>query len=161
MTIYIGADHRGFALKASIAAALKGDGHEVIDVGAAALDPADDYPDFAHVVAEKVSAGVAMSATTAAGGGTEARGIVICGSGIGVDIVANKFDGVRSALAISADQIRAGRQDDDVNVLSLAADFIKPEDALNIVQVFISTPFKKEERFSRRLRKIAELENKP
>jgi len=86
------------------------------------------------------------------------RGIVICGSGIGVDVVANKFSGVRSALAISADQIRAGRQDDDVNVLSLAADFIKPEDALNIARVFISTPFKKEERFSRRLGKIAQIE---
>jgi ribose 5-phosphate isomerase B len=157
MTIYIGADHRGFALKASIAAALKGDGHEVIDVGAAALDPTDDYPDFARAVAEKVSAGVAASAAA----GDEARGILICGSGIGVDIVANKYKGVRSALAISADQIRAGRQDDDVNVLSLAADFTRPEAALNIARVFISTPFKKEERFSRRLRKIAELENKP
>jgi ribose 5-phosphate isomerase B len=157
MTIYIGADHRGFALKASIAAALKSDGYDVIDVGAAALDPDDDYPDFARAVAEKVSAGAAMSATA----GDEARGIVICGSGIGVDVVANKYKGVRSALAISAEQIRAGRQEDDVNVLSLAADFIKPEDALNIARVFISTPFKKEERFLRRLGKIAELENRP
>jgi ribose 5-phosphate isomerase B len=149
MIIYIGADHRGFALKASIVAVLKSDGHEVIDVGAAALDPGDDYPDFARAVAEKISAGA-----------PEVRGIVICGSGIGVDVVANKCKGVRSALAISADQIRVGRQDDDVNVLSLAADFIKPEDALNIAQVFLSTPFKKEERFSRRLGKITELENK-
>jgi len=161
MIIYIGADHRGFALKASIVAVLKSDGHEVIDVGAAALDPADDYPDFARAVAEKVSAGVAASADAVASDGDEVRGILICGSGIGVDIVANKYKGVRSALAISADQIRAGRQDDDVNVLSLAADFTRPEAALNIARVFISTPFKKEERFSRRLRKIAELENKP
>jgi ribose 5-phosphate isomerase B len=157
MIIYIGADHRGFAFKKILKEALKNDGHDVIDIGAAALDPADDYPDFAHAVAEKVSAGVAASAS----GGAETRGIVICGSGVGVDVVANKCKGVRSALAISADQIRAGRQDDDVNVLSLAADFIKPEDALNIARVFISTPFKKEERFSRRLRKIAELENRP
>ncbi len=157
MIIYIGADHRGCALKASIAAALKGDGYEVIDVGATALDPADDYPDFARVVAEKVSTAAAASAAA----GAETRGIVICGSGIGVDIVANKFKGVRSALAISAEQIRAGREDDDVNVLSLSADFTKPEDALNIARVFISTPFKKEERFSRRLGKIAELENMP
>jgi ribose 5-phosphate isomerase B len=158
MTIYIGADHRGFALKGSIVVALKGDGYEVIDVGAPMLDPVDDYPDFARAVAEKVAAATTLSATT---GVTEVRGIVICGSGIGVDVVANKYKGVRSALAISADQIRVGRQDDDVNVLSLAADFIKPEDALNIVHIFLSTPFKKEERFSRRLEKIVGLENKP
>jgi ribose 5-phosphate isomerase B len=158
MTIYIGADHRGFALKEVLKETLKKDGHEVIDLGAAALNPADDYPDFACAVAEKVMAIATLSATT---GITEARGIVICGSGIGVDIVANKCKGVRSALAIAAGQIRVGRQDDDVNVLSLAADFTKSEDALNMVQVFLSTPFKKEERFSRRLGKIVELENKP
>jgi len=161
MIIYIGADHRGFALKKILTEALKNDGHEVIDVGAAALDPADDYPDFARAVAEKVSAGVAASADAVASDGDEVRGILICGLGIGVDIVANKCKDVRSALAISTDQIRAGRQDDDVNVLSVAADFVKPEDALNIARVFISTPFKKEERFSRRLGKIAALESRP
>jgi ribose 5-phosphate isomerase B len=147
MIIYIGADHRGFYLKETLKQALRIDGYELIDLGNAESDGGDDYPDFASAVAEKV-----------AGTGEEVRGIVICGSGIGVDVVANKFSGVRSALAISADQIRAGRQDDDVNVLSLAADFIKPEDALNIARVFISTPFKKEERFSRRLGKIAQIE---
>jgi ribose 5-phosphate isomerase B len=162
MTIYIGADHRGFALKAIIAAALKNDGYEVIDVGAAALDPADDYPDFARAVAEKVSVGGAMSAGAVAGDAGEVRGIVICGSGIGVNIVANKYRSVRSALAISAEQIRAGRRDDDINVLSLAADFMEPEAALAAVRAFLLTPFKRdEERFSRRLGKIAELENKP
>jgi ribose 5-phosphate isomerase B len=147
MIIYIGADHRGFYLKETLKQALRIDGYELIDLGNAESDGGDDYLDFASAVAEKV-----------AGTGEEVRGIVICGSGIGVDVVANKFSGVRSALAISADQIRAGRQDDDVNVLSLAADFIKPEDALNIARVFISTPFKKEERFSRRLGKIAQIE---
>lgn len=149
MIIYIGADHRGFYLKETLKQALKNDGYEVIDLGNAESDGNDDYPDFAGAVAEKV-----------AGTGGEVRGIVICGSGIGVDVVANKFSGVRSALALSPDQVRAGRQDDDVNVLSLAADFIKPEDALAVVNVFLSTPFKKEERYSRRLGKISELENK-
>ena len=147
MIIYIGADHRGFYLKETLKQALKGDSYEVIDLGNDESDGEDDYPDFAGAVAEKV-----------AGTGGEVRGIVICGSGIGVDVVANKFSGVRSALAISPDQIRAGRQDDDVNVLSLAADFIKPEDAVAIVNIFLSTPFKKEERYSRRLGKISELE---
>jgi ribose 5-phosphate isomerase B len=148
MTIYIGADHRGFHLKETLKEALGKDGYEVADLGDSAEKKDDDYTDFAGAVARKVAEG---------GGAT--RGIVICGSGIGVDVVANKFHGVRSALAISADQIRAGRADDDVNVLSLAADFIVPEDALAIARVFVSTEFKKEERYSRRLGKIAELES--
>jgi ribose 5-phosphate isomerase B len=148
MTIYIGADHRGFALKESIKQALVGEGREVVDCGAPASDPADDYPDFASAVAEKVAAG-----------GDDARGIVICGSGFGVDIVANKYKGVRSALAMSADHVHAGRHDDDVNVLSIAADFVKLEDALGIAHAFLSTPFESAEaRFTRRLGKIAEIE---
>jgi ribose 5-phosphate isomerase B len=149
MIIYIGADHRGFSLKEALKQALAKDAYEVIDLGDAIEKKDDDYPDFAGAVAEKV-----------AGGGGETRGIVICGSGIGVDVVANKFSGVRSALALSPDQVHAGREDDDVNVLSLAADFTKQEDALAMTEIFLSTPFKKEERYSRRLGKIAELENK-
>jgi ribose 5-phosphate isomerase B len=160
MTIYIGADHRGFALKASIVAALKNDGHEIIDVGASALDPADDYPDFARAVAEKISTGVAMEAAAGTTSTVAARGIVICGSGFGVDIVANKFKGVRSALAMSPEHIRVGRHDDDVNVLSIAADFTKPEKALEIARTFLTTPFESgEERYSRRLKKITDIEN--
>ncbi len=147
MIIYIGADHRGFSLKKIITQDLKKDGHEVVDCGDFEKKKDDDYPDFARAVAEKV-----------AGTGGDARGIVICGSGFGVDIVANKFSGVRSALAMSAEQIRVGRHDDNVNVLSLAADFIKLEEALNIVHVFLSTSFEKEDRYSRRLGKITELE---
>ncbi len=154
MIIYIGADHRGFALKTYLAAALKGDGHEVIDVGAAAFNSDDDYPDFAHAVAEKISV-ISAPAIIA----DDVRGIVICGSGFGADIVANKFKGVRSALAMSPEHIRVGRHDDDVNVLSLAANFIKPEEALVIARIFISTPFESsEERYTRRLKKIAEIE---
>ena len=147
MIIYIGADHKGFYLKETLKSALKKDGYEVVDLGDTKIDDGDDYPEFASAVAEKV-----------AGTGQEVRGIVVCGSGIGVDIVANKFSGVRSALAISGEQIRAGRQDDDVNVLALAAGFIKPEDALDIARIFLSTPFVKEERYSRRLGEIAQIE---
>ena len=149
MIIYIAADHRGFYLKEIIKQELKKDAYEVIDVGNPESSPDDDYPAFAAAVAEKVS-----------GTGDEVRGIVICGSGFGVDIVANKFNGVRSALAMSADHIRAGRHDDDVNVLSLAADFIQPAQALEITHVFLSTPFVKEDKYSRRLGEITEIEKK-
>jgi ribose 5-phosphate isomerase B len=148
MTIYIGADHRGFNLKAIIEAELGGSGNDVVDVGATTLDPADDYPEFARAVGEKVSA---------VGGDT--RGIVICGSGFGVDVVANKFKGVRSALAMSPEHIRVGRHDDDVNVLAIAADFMNPTLALEIVRVFLETPFEAgEERYTRRLNMISEIE---
>ncbi|HUC01554.1 MAG TPA: RpiB/LacA/LacB family sugar-phosphate isomerase [Candidatus Paceibacterota bacterium] len=149
MTIYIGADHRGFALKGMIAQALAAEGRGAVDVGAVAYDPADDYPDFARVVAEKVATG-----------GAGARGIVICGSGFGVDIVANKFNGVRSALAMSPEHVTAGRHDDDVNVLSIAADLMTPEKALEIVRAFLNTPFEaNEERYVRRLQKISAIES--
>jgi ribose 5-phosphate isomerase B len=147
MVIYIGADHRGFYLKESLKQSLVREGYEVIDLGAPAEAPEDDYPDFAGAVAEKVS-----------GAGNEVRGIVICGSGFGVDIVANKFKGVRSALAMSPEHIRAGRHDDDVNILSVAADFIPQDKALEIVHVFLSTPFGTEERFMRRTKKIEDIE---
>lgn len=149
MIIYIGADHRGFYLKETLKQALKGDGYEVIDLGNAENDEHDDYPDFGAAVAEKV-----------AGTGSEVRGILICSSGVGVDIVANKFDGVRSALAISPAHIRAARNDDDVNVLSLGSDFVKPEDALEIARTFLATPFEGEERRIRRLKKITDIEAK-
>jgi len=153
MIIYIGADHRGFALKKMLIEALQSDGHEVIDGGAAALDPADDYPDFAGMVAEKVAAGGATSAAP------DIRGIVICGSGFGVDIVANKFNGVRSALAMSPEHIRIGRHDDDVNVLSLPADFMAPETALATARAFISTSFERDTaRYVRRIQKITQVE---
>jgi ribose 5-phosphate isomerase B len=149
MIIYIGADHRGFYLKEELERELKRGGYEVVDMGNDESDQDDDYPDFAGAVAEKVS-----------GAGNEVRGILICGSGIGVDITANKFDGVRAALAMSPEHIRAGRNDDDVNVLCLASDFTKPGDAIEIARMFLATPFDGEERRVRRLKKIQEIEKK-
>lgn len=147
MIIYIGADHRGFYLKETLKRTLVADGYDVIDLGNTESNPDDDYSDCAAAVAQKV-----------AGTGEEVRGILICGSGIGVDVTANKFKGVRSALAISADQIRAGRHDDDVNVLSIAAEFTEEKTALEIARVFLGTPFGKEERYMRRLDKLAKIE---
>ncbi len=149
MLIYIGADHGGFKLKEYLKKFLLDKGYQVADIGANAETKDDDYPDYAKAVAEKVSADP---------DGT--RGIVICRSGFGVDIVANKFPGVRSALPVSTDHVYQARHDDNVNVLSLAADFIVDEvEAAKITQVFLSTPFAKEEKYSRRLRKIADIEN--
>ena len=148
MTIYIGADHGGFILKEHLKDILKGGGYDVVDMGSPTVVPGDDYPDCAIAVAEKVSASLESGA----------RGIVICRSGFGVDIVANKFKGIRSALAISPDHIFQGRNDDDVNVLALAADFVDAPTAEKIVKVFLTTPFAKEEKYSRRLRKIDAIE---
>ncbi|MGC9968550.1 MAG: RpiB/LacA/LacB family sugar-phosphate isomerase [Minisyncoccia bacterium] len=147
MTIYLGADHRGFNLKERLKQELKNEGYDVVDCGAAELVPDDDYPDYASAVAAKVAAAPEVG-----------RGIVICGSGFGTDIVANKFDGVRAGLAMSADHAYQGRHDDDLNVLALAAGFVDEAAALNIVKVFLTTPFAKEERYARRLQKIGKIE---
>lgn len=148
MLIYLGADHRGFKFKESLKSYLKDKGYEVVDFGAEGLKPEDDYTTYARLVAEKVSKSPEAS-----------RGILICGSGVGVDVVANKFKDVRSGLAISTDQIYAARHDDDINVLSIAADFTAEEDVLNIVRIFLLTPFGAEERYKRRITQIGEMEN--
>lgn len=149
MTIYIGADHRGFDLKERIKEFLKSETYDVVDVGAIQPAPADDFPDFAAAVAEKVSKG-----------GDQVKGILICGSGFGMDIAANKFPGVRAALPMSPDHIYQGRHDDDVNVLSIATNFMDDDTAIKVVKVFLSTPFGKEERYVRRLGKITAIEEK-
>jgi len=148
VVIYLGADHRGFNLKETIKDFLQDKGYEIIDFGNSSYDEKDDYPDFAAKVAEHVSRNPEMS-----------RGILLCGSGVGVDVVSNKFKNIRSALGITSDQIYDARHDDDVNVLSLAADYMSPEDTKKIVQVFLSTPFSGEERFRRRIEKISQIES--
>jgi len=149
MVIYIGADHRGFELKEHLKNFLKAKGYQVVDLGAANYDKDDDYPDFAEAVARKVSLDY-----------ENARGILICASGVGVDVVANKFRNVRSALALTPDQAFDSRNDDDANVLSLAAEYLQPGEAEKIVTVWLETPFAAEERFRRRLDKISRLELK-
>lgn len=148
MVIYLAADHRGFALKEHLKGFLKAKGYEVDDVGDAVLDEADDYPVFAAAAAGKISVG-----------SEDDRAVICCGSGAGVAVVANKFRRVRAALAISSDQIFDAREDDDVNILALAADFTSKEDAEKIVGVFLSTPFRKAERDVRRLAEIARIED--
>jgi ribose 5-phosphate isomerase B len=148
MVVYFGADHGGFELKERLKVFVKDLGYEIMDLGAATLDKDDDYPDFAAKVAEQVVVGQ----------GT-VKGILLCRSGAGVDITANKFKGVRSVLGISADQVYDARHDDDVNVLSIAAGFVSPEDAERMARVFLETPFGTEERYKRRVDKIRKIEN--
>ena len=147
--IYLGTDHRGFALKEKIKTWLTDWGYQFEDLGNAVLDPEDDYPDFAAQVARRVAENPA-----------ENQGIVLCGSGIGVDVVANKFKGVRSALLWSDDANLAqmAREHDDTNVLSLPADYLSEEAAQRIVRTWIETPPGTHPRFIRRLEKIKAIE---
>ena len=147
MLIYIGADHRGFQLKESLKSYLKTSGYEVVDIGNDKYLATDDYPDFAALVARKVSLDPENS-----------KGILICGSGVGVDVAANKFKNVRSALAFNTEQAAMSRSDDNANVLSLAADYLEEAEAKKILTVWLATPFSGEERNQRRLRKIEDLE---
>ncbi len=149
MLIYIGADHRGFALKEVIKSFIGSVGYEVVDMGNEKLDPNDDYPDFAIDVAKEVSKDPSLG-----------NGILLCGSGVGMDVVANKFRNVRSSLCFSVDQAMAARNDDNANVLVLPADFLDEDKAKKIVSVWIQTKFEDIPKRNRRLKKIEELELK-
>ena len=145
--IYIGADHRGFNLKETLKVYLKELNYGCEDLGASELIPDDDYPEYALAVAQKVAEDLENN-----------RGILICGSGIGVDIVANKIKGVRSALCFDAKQAQASRNDDNTNVLSLPADFILEDLAKEIVETWLETPFSGGENYVRRIEKIKKIE---
>lgn len=147
MIIYIGADHRGFKLKEYLAGILRNEGYEVADLGNNVLDPDDDYVDPAVAVGKKISVEY-----------QRARGLVICGSGVGVNVVANKFPNVRAALIATPDQAYDGRHDDDFNVLALAANFLEPEEAKKITLTWLTTEFAGDEKYQRRLDKIGRLE---
>jgi len=147
MLIYIGADHQGFQLKEILKKFLEDQGYEVVDVGNDHYDENDDYPDFAKLVARAIKQDP-----------SNRRGILICGSGIGMDIVANKFKGVRSALVSNPDQAYLSKNHDDTNVLSLGADFSDEEQAEKILSTWLATPFSNKEHHKRRLEKIRQLE---
>lgn len=142
MTIYIGADHRGFELKEELKKVLEKAGYQVEDLGNHIYDENDDYPDFAAKVAKSVAKHPGS------------RGIVICGSGVGVDIVANRFKGIRSALIFSVKQAIASRTDDDANVIAIASDYINKRQARKLVEVWLKSHFSGEQRYKRRIDKI-------
>jgi ribose 5-phosphate isomerase B len=147
MRVAVGADHAGFPLKDTVIEQLESLGHEVIDCGTHNTE-AVDYPDFAQAVAEKVSSGE-----------TE-RGIVLCGSGVGATVAANKVPGVRACLCHDTYSAHQGVEHDDLNVLCLGARIIGPALASEIVRAFISAKFSGEERHRRRLHKVLEIEKK-
>ncbi|HOG07666.1 MAG: ribose 5-phosphate isomerase B [Syntrophales bacterium] len=140
----IGADHAGFALKEALKAALVAQGYDVVDAGTSNAEPAD-YPDFATLVARAISRG------------TGERGILICGSGIGMSITANRFPGVRAALCLDAEAARLSRLHNDANILVLAARRTGTEAALEITFVWLATPFEGG-RHQRRLEKLRAIE---
>lgn len=146
MKVYIGSDHRGYELKEKIFGLLIEDGYLVEDMGAYEYNPKDDYTKFAEKVASIV------------GKEKGARGILFCGSGVGVDIVANKFDGVRASFGKEPKQVAAGRHDDDMNILVIAADFTKKEDAQKMVKTFLTTDFSDKPHHKRRLADIEKIE---
>jgi len=147
MLIYLGADHRGFALKKELKTHLESSGYEVIDFGNKTLNENDDYVDFARDVAAHVSKDPSLG-----------KGVLICGSGVGMDIVANKFRNVRASLCFSPDHAMAARSDDDPNILVLPADFLDEGQTKQIVSAWLQTPFSGEEKYTQRLKKIEALE---
>ena len=147
MRISVAADHNGYELKNEITEILKRDGHDVIDMGPHDLDPLDDYPDYAKPLAESVSSGE-----------TE-RGIMICGSGVGASVAANKGKGVRAAVCHDIYSAHQGVEHDDMNVLCLGSRIVGTEVVRELVSAFISAEYTNEERHARRLTKVIEMEN--
>lgn len=148
MNVALGTDHGGYALKATIAEAIAAFGHTVIDCGAFSYDANDDYPDFATEVARAVA------------GGRARRGVLICGSGVGASVAANKIRGVRSALCHDTFSARQGVEDDDMNVLALGARVIGPSLAVELVRAFLAAEFSGAERHRRRLEKVKRIESR-
>ncbi len=144
MKIAIASDHAGFELKQEIAAALRADGHDVKDFGTDS-EASVDYPDFAEPAAREVAVGDAE------------RGVLVCGSGVGVSIVANKVDGVRAVHAHDAEEVQISRQHNNVNVVTLGERTTSPEQAIEIVKTFLSTEFEGG-RHQQRVDKIALVE---
>jgi ribose 5-phosphate isomerase B len=142
--IALGADHAGFVLKEDLKAWLVQRGHRVLDFGTNSLESVD-YPDFARRVADAVREGAA------------ARGVLVCGTGIGMAMAANKVPGVRAAVCADAHTARMSREHNDANVLSLGARLIEPAAALEVLDAWLSTEFAGG-RHARRLEKIVALE---
>ena len=148
MIVALGSDHAGFPLKDPVAEAIQGLGHRILDCGAQTVIPGDDYPDYARLVSEAVLQHRAD------------RGIVLCGSGVGASVAANKFVGIRSALCHDTFSARQGVEDDAMNVLCLGARVIGASLATEVVRAFLGATFSEQERHRRRIAKIQEFERR-
>lgn len=147
MKIHLGADHNGIDYKEKLGEYLRRMGYEVVDEGDVKRDPEDDFPQFAARVVN------AMKGQDA----REARGILICGSGQGMCMAANRFKGIRAALAFDQEEARASRNDEDSNVLCLSARYLDFESTLGVVHTWLMTPFAAAPRYKRRLQELDEL----
>ena len=147
MRIAVGADHAGYALKVEVVEMLQAQGHDVVDVGPHELDPLDDYPDFAKLLAERVATKESE------------RGVMVCGSGVGASVAANKVRGVRAAMCHDTYSAHQGVEHDDMNVLCLGARIVGGELARELVTAFVAARFSGEERHQRRLNKVLAMES--
>ena len=146
MRVAVGMDHGGFPLKEFILEEIRKEGHEPVDVGAFQLDPADDYPDFAEAVGQAILDGRAE------------RGVLVCGSGVGACVAANKMKGIRASVCHDHYSAHQGVEHDNMNVLCLGARIIGPELAVDLIRAFLAAKFSGEERHVRRLGKVDAIE---
>ena len=147
MRIAIAADHAGFCLKEQLRRKLTGEGHQIVDFGTTS-EASCDYPDYAQALGRDVSQG------------RSDRGILVCSTGIGMAMAANKIDGIRAAPAQSEDEVTFTRQHNDANVLTLGAKYMDVDRALELIHIFLNTEFIGG-RHARRVAKIAQLEKQP
>jgi len=145
--IVVGSDHGGYSLKQEVAAGLRQNGHEVLDVGTDSVAPVD-YPDFAEAVGAAVTDGRAE------------RGVLICGSGVGACVAANKLPGVRAAICHDSYSAHQGVEHDNMNVLVLGGRIVGPALAHDLVRVFLDARYTSEARHMRRLAKVTALERR-
>ena len=149
MNIAFGTDHGGFSLKDSIIEKLNQLNINILDMGSHTLDSEDDYPDIVVPVAKAVSSGKAQ------------KGILLCGSGIGASITANKFPGVRASVCHDFYSAKQGVEHDDMNIICIGARVIDKEEAIKIIEIFLSAKFNlKEKKYKRRLDKLINIEKK-
>jgi ribose 5-phosphate isomerase B len=149
--LVLGADHGGLELKETLKEWLAGQGYPLEDLGASSYEPTDDYPTYAFAVAERVSAAEAD--------GRQAFGLLLCRTGGGMTIAANKVSGIRAVNVSSVDQAVQARQHLDANVLALSGDWLSTQEVADIVAACITTPFEENERHIRRLAAIAAYES--
>ncbi|HYP06662.1 MAG TPA: ribose 5-phosphate isomerase B [Bryobacteraceae bacterium] len=147
MKIAIAADHAGYSLKEALRQRLSAGGHDVLDFGTTSSE-STDYPDYALAVSEQVACGEAT------------RGILVCSTGIGMSIAANKVSGIRAAVVTSEQGAELTRSHNDANVIALGAKFLNIDEASRLVAIFLSTEFDGGPRHARRIEKIAAMESK-
>mgnify|MGYP003287942062 CR=1 FL=1 len=146
MRVAVAFDHRGFSLRETVLGAVRELGHEPVDLGVESPEPRVDYPDLALALGKVLLAGDAE------------RGVLVCGSGVGASVAANKLDGIRAAICHDVYSAHQGVEHDDMNILCLGSEVVGPSLAADLVGVFLGAEFDGGDRYRRRLEKIEEME---